>query len=69
MTPGLVSYLTEYSSEPEASGKRDKVIVFPKVLCVLDFDSNRTVRHYDDDDDNIVMVIMALIFKSSVYLI
>ena len=74
MTPGLVSYLIEYSSEPEASGKRDKVIVFPKVLHVLDFDSNRTVRNYDDDadddgDNNVVVVIMALIFKSSVYLI
>ena len=68
MTPGLVSYLTEYSSEPEALGKRDKVIVFPKVLHVLVFDSNRAVRNYDDDDD-VVVVIMIFIFKSSVYLI
>ena len=43
------------------------------MLHVLDFDSNRTVRNYDDDDDddddNVVVVIMVLVFKSSVYLI
>ena len=33
------------------------------MYIVLDFDSNRTVRNYDDDngDDNVVVVIMALI--------
>ena len=33
----------------------DKVIFFPKVLQILEFDSNRTVRDDDDDaDDNVV---------------
>ena len=34
------------------------------MYIVLDFDSNRTVRNYDDDDngdDNVVVMIMALI--------
>ena len=35
------------------------------MYIVLDFDSNRTVRNYDDDDDNgddnVVVLIMALI--------
>ena len=42
MTSGLVSYLTEYSSELEASSKPDKVIFFPEVLHKLDF--NLTLR-------------------------
>ena len=29
----------------------DKVIYFPKVLQILEFDSNITVRDDDDDDD------------------
>ena len=36
----------------------DKVIVFPKVLHVLELD--RTVR--DDDDDDVVLVVMVLMF-------
>ena len=28
----------------------DKVVFFPKVLQILEFDSNRTVRDADDDD-------------------
>ena len=28
----------------------DKIIFFPKVLHILEFDSNRTVRDDDDDD-------------------
>ena len=39
----------------------DKVIFFPKVLQILEFDSNRTVRDDDDDDDDdIVYVVMIL---------
>ena len=30
MTSGFVSYLTEYSSEPEASSKRTRLYVFLK---------------------------------------
>ena len=37
----------------------DNVIYFPKVLQILEFDSNRTVR---DDDDDVVSVVMILIF-------
>ena len=44
----------------------DKVIFFPKVLQILEFDSNRTVRADDDDDDdaddNVVSFVMVLIF-------
>ena len=45
----------------------DKVIYFPKVLQILEFDSNRTVRDDDDDDDDdadddVVSVVMVLIF-------
>ena len=41
----------------------DKVIFFPKVLQILEFDSNRTVRDDDDDDDDdVVYVVMILMF-------
>ena len=51
----------------------DKVIYFPKMLQILEFDSNRTVRDDDDDDDDaddedddadddVVSVVMVLIF-------
>ena len=47
----------------------DKVIYFPKVLQILEFDSIRTVRDDDDDDDidddaddDVVSVVMVLIF-------
>ena len=30
----------------------DKIIFFPKVLHILEFDSNRTVRDDDDDVDD-----------------
>ena len=30
----------------------DRIIFFPKVLHILKFDSNRTVRDDDDDDDD-----------------
>ena len=42
----------------------DKVIYFPKVLQILEFDSNRTVRDDDDDDadDDVVSVVMVLMF-------
>ena len=43
----------------------DKVIYFPKVLQILEFDSNRTVRDDDDDDDaddDVVSVVMVLTF-------
>ena len=40
----------------------DKVIFFPKVLQILEFDSNRTVRDDDDDDDDVVYVVMILRF-------
>ena len=44
----------------------DKVIHFPKVLQILEFDSNRMVRDDDDDDDDadddVVSAVMVLIF-------
>ena len=44
----------------------DKVIFFPTVWQILEFDSNKTVRDDDDDDDDadddVVSAVMVLIF-------
>ena len=40
-------------------GSPDKVIFFPKVLHVLDYDNNSTVS---DDDDDLEVMMMVLMF-------
>ena len=42
----------------------DKVIFFPKVLHVLDYDNNSTVSDDDDDDDvdDLEVMMMVLMF-------